>query len=293
MAGGGGGGGGGGSGRDGGGAPRLDRRGASGPRLSASRSGHRPALLALLALAVMAAALVGCGQEGCGGGGDGAAGQGTGSSPVRMIRGLVRLAESEPLPVESGEVMPCSQHADRPRQDLQVYARTRGISDVIVWLTGLPAGAAGAPAQRPAHLNQQGCEFEPRAQVVAAGSALVVANADPELHNIRARLPDERTVFNLGMAPGNPPLTVLLQRPGMMRVGCDVHPWMHAAILVVGHRFASATRRRGAFAMPAPPPGTYRLHMWHERYGEVERDLDVPSGTGDFELSLQLPASPG
>jgi plastocyanin len=206
------------------------------------------------------------------------------------VRGVVRLRAGDAVPPRPAPAAkPCETGESRPPRPPAVDPETRGIAAALVWIVDPPAALRGAapPAGTRAVLDQRGCEFEPAAQVVRAGAELLVRNGDPVLHNIHARIEGGRALFNIGMAPGNPELPVVLRPAGLVRVRCDVHPWMGAAILVVDHPFAAATGARGEFSFPAPPPGRYRLRVWHERLGEREVALEV--GPEGAELALELP----
>jgi plastocyanin len=197
-----------------------------------------------------------------------------------------------PLPPPVAPPPPCGHPAEgRTPRDLSVDPETRGIADAIVSLVDPPRDVP-PPASRRAVLDQASCEFSPRAQVVPVGSELLVRNSDPELHNIHARIAaDRRELFNVGMAPGNPDLPILLRRPGLVEVRCDVHPWMGAAILVADHPFAAATDARGAFGFPAPPSGIYRVHAWHAKLGAVEKEIEIGiSNEAAVEIEMPGPA---
>ena len=48
-------------------------------------------------------------------------------------------------------------------------------------------------------------------------------------------------------------------RPGIVRVFCDIHSHMNAFILVFGHRFFAVTDDEGRYEIDGVPPGTYTL----------------------------------
>ena len=53
-------------------------------------------------------------------------------------------------------------------------------------------------------------------------------------------------------------------RPGIVRVFCDIHSHMSAFILVFAHRYFRGRRQRGAYRIDNVPPGTYTLVAWNE-----------------------------
>src|SRR5207247_5859701 len=61
----------------------------------------------------------------------------------------------------------------------------------------------------------------------------------------------------------------------LVRVGCDVHPWMRGWLVVLDHPYAAVTGADGRFAIAAVPAGSYTLALWHEMLGRAERPATV------------------
>ncbi|MFQ5842771.1 MAG: carboxypeptidase regulatory-like domain-containing protein, partial [Thermodesulfobacteriota bacterium] len=79
---------------------------------------------------------------------------------------------------------------------------------------------------------------------------------------------------------------------GIVKVRCEVHPWMSAFVVVTEHPYHGVTDIFGEYEIRDVPPGTYRLKVWHEILGTREKQIDVKSGKVtrvDFVLS----SSPG
>jgi galactose mutarotase-like enzyme len=51
----------------------------------------------------------------------------------------------------------------------------------------------------------------------------------------------------------------------MVRMKCDVHPWMGAYIGVMNHPYFAVTDENGNFTIKNLPAGEYTLKAWHER----------------------------
>ena len=166
--------------------------------------------------------------------------------------------------------------------DEAVQVTQGGLENVVVRVE-VPGAPAAAP--RPLGLDQQGCRYRPRVQAAAPGSALTIANGDPVLHNVHGWL-GQATAFNVPMPlqGGRTPRT--LARPGLVRVGCDVHEWMAAWILVTPTPFVAVTGPGGRFALAGLPTGRWEAVAWHESLGERRAALQVgPDGAGVLELS--------
>ena len=65
---------------------------------------------------------------------------------------------------------------------------------------------------------------------------------------------------------------------------------MNAFIHVRDNAWYTQPGADGSFEIAGVPPGTYTIHVWHERAPEVTREITVPAG-GSSGLSLSLDAS--
>jgi hypothetical protein len=75
----------------------------------------------------------------------------------------------------------------------------------------------------------------------------------------------------------------------MVKIKCDIHPWMSAWVGVLDHPYFSVTSETGAYGIVNLPPGRFRITVWHERYASVEQEVEIPSG-GDARLDFFLDA---
>ena len=81
---------------------------------------------------------------------------------------------------------------------------------------------------------------------------------------------------------------VRFDRPGVVRVFCDIHSHMSAFILVFSHRYFAVTQPDGTFQLPAVPAGTYMIAAWFE--GEVRANRQVVVRAGETSVA-DLPVS--
>jgi hypothetical protein len=150
----------------------------------------------------------------------------------------------------------------------------RGIADVLVTLEDASLSRR-SPAPKTAVLDNRGCRFVPRVQVVPPGTRLEVRNSDPILHTVHAYLGSE-TLFHLALPVFRQRVWATLDHPGLVRLECDVgHTWMRAYILVRADSFAAVTGPDGAFHLSGVPAGVVRLRAWHETLGTRELSLAV------------------
>jgi hypothetical protein len=158
------------------------------------------------------------------------------------------------------------------------------VGQAVVWLTGPPA------SPRPpieTDLGTSDKEFSPHVLVVPVGSTVSFSNHDPFNHNVFSL--SEENPFDLGLYGRGEARSVRFERPGVVRVYCNVHAQMSALVLVRDTPWYTQPASDGSFSLGAVPPGRYTLHAWHERAPEVARPLEV-TAEGAEPLSIELDA---
>lgn len=151
------------------------------------------------------------------------------------------------------------------------------VADALVFLEGDGLGRGVVPGRIV--LDNRGCEFAPRVQVTPVGSELEVLSSDPVLHTAHAYHDGGETLFHVALPAFLSRRTVWLERPGLVRIECDVgHSWMRAFIWVTATGFAAVTDGAGRFRLDGVPAGRYRARVWHEVLGERTGDVALAPG---------------
>ena len=152
------------------------------------------------------------------------------------------------------------------------------VKDVVVRIKNGTAGTHTAPTA-PVVLTQDKCTYAPHVTTAMPGQPLAVKNADPTYHNVHSWLAG-KTVWN----ESHPAGAGDIKKPDVGAAGdvlelkCDVHPWMHAFVVVTDHPFVAVTGADGVFSIPAVPPGKYTLEAWHPVLGLRTAKLTVGKG---------------
>jgi plastocyanin len=154
----------------------------------------------------------------------------------------------------------------------------------VVYLETAPRGAFEVPAPGRAVLDQRNETFVPHVLAVTVGTTVEFPNSDRVFHNVFSLSKAKR--FDLGRYPRGQSRSVRFERPGMVRVFCEIHSHMSAFVLVFAHRFFDTTDDAGRYRIEGVPPGTYTLAVWNE--GEVRgtRVVRVPEGGGEVVQSF-------
>lgn len=165
-----------------------------------------------------------------------------------------------------------------------VLSPRRELANAVVWIENPPDGAPTAP-DRKIEMDQKACVFVPRVVVVPAKGTVFFLNSDRLLHNIHTT-PKVNVEVNRTQ-PKNRSIPVTFDKPEIVRIGCDLHPWMTAWVAVAAHPYYAVTGADGQFAFDVPP-GQYKLKVWHERLGTVEASATVSDKAA--RVSVEMPA---
>jgi hypothetical protein len=117
-------------------------------------------------------------------------------------------------------------------------------------------------------------QFLPRVLVVPRGARVRFPNQDPILHNVFSVSPGNP--FDLGLYREGPGKEQKLDKPGLVRVFCNVHHSMVAYILVLDTPYYAQPGPDGAFTLTGLPKGPGRLTVWHEQADPWTIDLTLP-----------------
>jgi hypothetical protein len=198
---------------------------------------------------------------------------GTGSG---SISGTVKLAGTPPeMAMTKRQADPYCAKTPMKEEEV-IVGPGGGLKNVIVRITGGVTGHYDPPAT-PATVDQQACMYRPRVQGIMLGQPLKIVNSDQTLHNIHG-YKGASTLFNQAEVPGLPPMTKqLTEADQIVKLKCDVHPWMTAYVLVSSNPFFAVTGEDGSFKIPGLPPGNYTLEAWHERFGAKTAQVTVPA----------------
>jgi plastocyanin len=214
---------------------------------------------AVLAVAILAGATAATGQAG-----------GTIRGRVDVSQ-AVGPAERRPAVTDLG-VAPAPATIDRRRS--------------VVYLETAPRGAFDDRAEqtRP-KMDQRNEAFVPHVLAIMAGTTVDFPNNDRTYHNVFS-LSKPRT-FDLGRYAVGKSKAVRFERPGIVRVFCDIHSHMNAFILVFGHPYFATTDAEGRYRIPDVPAGSYTLAVWNEGSIRESRRVTVPEAA-DVEINFSL-----
>jgi plastocyanin len=139
-------------------------------------------------------------------------------------------------------------------------------------------------------IEQRGREFIPHVTIVETGTAIDFPNHDPIKHHIYSFSPAKP--FEIKLYAGKPVQPVVFDKPGEVVLGCNIHDWMEAYVLVVNSQYFAKTASDGRAVISNVPPGRYRLQLWHPRQKTKQPLRDIQIGATSLKLNLMLDVKP-
>ena len=187
---------------------------------------------------------------------------GSGSAAAGRLEGTVTLPDRR-----------ATRTSDRYQS---ATGENRDVQDVpaVVYILGRVPGAPASSSAR-LDLTQRGEAFRPELVVVPVGATVTFPNGDPLFHNVFSYSRAKR--FDLGRYPKGESKTVVFDKPGYVKVLCEVHKWMRAGILVVENPYHAVVQESGRFRIDDIPPGRYRVVV--ETFDRrAQADVEIPEG---------------
>lgn len=197
------------------------------------------------------------------------------------IRGVVRI--NGPVPARKSystdDDPDCAaMHGKKIVSDELVVDPYGNMQWAFVYIKSGLTGAVPPAPRTPVLLDQVSCVFTPHVSGVRVGQPLVVLNSDSLLHTVHA-LPFGNKEFNLNMPKGSREITRTFGQPEVMiKIVCDLHPWMSAWIGVLDHPYFGVTNAVGSYVIRDVPPGNYEVEAWHEKCGPRKLPIAVAPG---------------
>ena len=151
------------------------------------------------------------------------------------------------------------------------------VADAVASLTALEATPVVQPPAEPVSVVQEGEEFRPHVTAVVVGTRVTFPNRDAVQHHVFSVSRAKK--FDLPLYRGEPREPVLFDQPGVVSLGCNIHDWMSAYIVVLATPHFARSGTDGAAVIGGIPPGRHRLEVWHPRArSALTREVVVAGG---------------
>ena len=154
-----------------------------------------------------------------------------------------------------------------------IVGPAQGLRYAVVTLEGITKGKA-VEKETVHELDNIGCRFSPHVQAASIGQFLLIKNSDPILHTAHAFFTGDQPQFNVGLYPGRSSRKPLVAA-GIVKIRCELHPWMAAYIVVSDHPYYAISDIYGEYEINDVPPGAYQLKVWHETLGTQQKQIEI------------------
>ena len=196
--------------------------------------------------------------------------------PVGVIRGRVDVRRTPPTVERRPNVNELGMHASHDIADLRRS---------VVYLESAPALAFPDPEPQRATMDQRNERFVPYVLAITVGTTVDFPNSDNIYHNVFSL---KAPRFDLGRYAAGRSKSVRFDRPGIVRVFCEIHSHMSAFILVFNHRYFAVTSADGRYQISRVPSGRYTLVAWNEGAIRESRPVVIPEDGGAVEVDFAL-----
>jgi plastocyanin len=168
-----------------------------------------------------------------------------------------------------------------------------GIPQAVVFVQNPPSQAA--PKTPPkATLDQVDKQFVPRLLPIAIGTEVQFPNHDQIHHHVYSF--SRIKSFDLPLYKGEATPSVTFNQPGVVTVGCNIHDWMSATILIAPSQYFAVTDANGRFSLADLPAGSFSLVAWHERnrakLADTAQQISSEGQVPELTFTLTLKPAP-
>lgn len=140
------------------------------------------------------------------------------------------------------------------------------------------------PKQRT--VEQRNKTFAPHVTAVPVGSTISFPNFDPIFHNVFSL--SRAKAFDLGMYKNGETREIKLEKPGIVRLGCNLHANMSAYLVVVDAPHYVIVESDGNYSFKSLAPGKYKVQAWSEASGEpMTTSITIKPGANESDLDLK------
>jgi hypothetical protein len=167
-------------------------------------------------------------------------------------------------------------------------AKGEPVADAVLSLLPLDGPVPPPDPARHYEVAQQNQEYTTFVTVVQAGSTVVFPNQDTVQHHVYSLSKAKK--FELPLYNPGAKESLVFDVPGLVTLGCNIHDWMLAYLVVVPTPWFAKSDSQGAAAITAPA-GRYRFELWHPRLAAPQTGeiilADGPDNRREFTVTLK------
>ena len=144
----------------------------------------------------------------------------------------------------------------------------------VIYLDGNFSRPASLPTKE---VEQKDLTFIPALLPIRVGTRVEFPNLDDDYHNVFSYSKVKR--FDLGRyKKDEKPASQKFDRPGVVKLYCEIHEHMRSTILVLDTPYFQKTDATGKFRLNDIPAGHYKLKAWLDEDKVLEQEIEVKEG---------------
>ena len=141
-------------------------------------------------------------------------------------------------------------------------------------------------------VEQRDKQFSPRVLAVPPGSTVSFPNFDGVYHNVFSISPTKK--FDVGLYKDGDSRDLKFEKPGIVRLGCNIHAKMASFIVVVDAPHYVVVEGAKPFTFKTLKPGKYKVRAWSERStAPTETEITIKAGSNNATFDVRGDADPG
>jgi plastocyanin len=165
------------------------------------------------------------------------------------------------------------------------------VPDAVASLTLLDAPPPPVtPPAEPVVILQENEEFSPYVTALVAGTRVAFPNHDKVQHHVYSLSKAKK--FELPLYSGEAKELVVFDQPGVVALGCNIHDWMVAYVVVLATPYFDITGATGTVSLARLPAGRYRLEVWHPRLAATVNREVVITASDDATQVISVTLKP-
>jgi hemoglobin len=135
-------------------------------------------------------------------------------------------------------------------------------------------------------VEQRDKKFWPRLLAVPPGSTVAFPNYDDFYHNVFSNSSTQR--FDLGMYKNGQSREMKFDKPGLVRLGCNVHASMASFIFIIDAPAYVPVDGSKEFGFKSLEPGKYKARVWSEYSAEpLESEIKLKDGVNVINFDVK------
>jgi plastocyanin len=162
-------------------------------------------------------------------------------------------------------------------------AKGKPVEDAVVWLEAAKPNP-GKPAKF--EITQKDRQFTPQVTVIPIGSTVSFPNRDNVQHHVYSFSPAKK--FDIPLYIGDSPESIRFETAGIVTLGCNIHDWMAAYVLVLETENYGKSSGEGLATVKAAGAEAAKLLIWHPRLRGEPVEAEVrPGQVAEVKLNLK------